>query len=412
MKKVYFAVVGVRNFAAEHIKFIKQLENKGELKLAGIGIGVEDRRKNFDLEKKFKKEGVEIFYLYDELLKNARDFVDVITLPTAIHTHSEMAIKAMKYGYNVLLEKPPAATVQEVDKIIEAEKETGKFCSIGFHTIHSRSIRKLKEIILQGKLGQIKEISCKAIWPRYRSYYTRNEWAGKSIYNGHIILDGPINNALAHYLNNMLYLIGPSMNESIDLETVRAELYRAHTYIETEDTSCIEAKAINGTKIHFYVTHASNKKLDPYMVIEGTKGKAYWDFSEKTTILLNNGGKIEFDNEGIDPHLEVFRIVAKKHLGVIDELYSTPKNSRPFVVAVNGAYDSAEKIVPIPKNFIKEYEEENEYKTVLNNIDEIIDEAFEKKVLFSDLGITWARATKEIKVKEYKSFNPFLKKDA
>jgi predicted dehydrogenase len=409
MKKVFFAVVGARNFAADHIKFIKELEKEDEVKLAAVVV--EDKRKNFDIVKGLKCEGIEVFESFEELLEKGRKFVDIITLPTAIHTHSEMAIKAMESGYDVLLEKPPAPTVQELDNIIKVEKKTGKFCSIGFHMIHAKSIRKLKEIILEGKLGEIKQISCKALWPRYKSYYSRNDWAGKIIYNGHIVLDGPMHNALAHYLNNMIYLLGPSMNESIDLDSLRAEFYRAHTYIEAEDTSCLEAKTVNGTKIYFYVTHASEKKLDPYMEIEGTKGRAIWDFSENTKIMLDNGETIEFGNEGVNPHLEVFRVTARKYLGIIDELYSTPTNSRPFVVAINGAYDSAGKIVPIPEKYVREYEtEEKEYKTVLKGIDEIIYEAFEKKLLYSDLAVEWAVPTKEVNVRNYKFFNPFIKK--
>ncbi|HOB16655.1 MAG TPA: Gfo/Idh/MocA family oxidoreductase [Defluviitoga sp.] len=409
MKRAFFAVVGARNFAADHIKFIKQLEIENEVRLAGVVI--EDKRRNFDIAKELKCEGIEVFESFAELLEEGQKFIDIITLPTAIHTHSEMAIKAMESGYNVLLEKPPAPTIQELDNIIQVEKRTKKFCSIGFHMIHARSIRKLKEIILEGKLGEIKQISCKALWPRYKSYYLRNDWAGKTIYNGHIVLDGPMHNALAHYLNNMLYLLGPSMNESIDLESVRAEFYRAHTYIEAEDTSCLEARTVNGTKVYFYVTHASEGKLDPYMEIEGTKGKAIWDFSENTRILLANDETIEFGKDGVDPHLEVFRVTARKHLGIIDQLYSTPTNSRPFVVAINGAYDSAEKIIPIPEKYVKEFEtEEKEYKTVLKGIDEIIEEAFEKKVLFSDLGVEWSVPTKEVNVKNYIFFNPFLKK--
>lgn len=61
------------------------------------------------------------------------------------------------------------------------------------------------------------------------------------------------------------------------------------------------------------------------MEIEGTKGRAIWDFSENTKIVLNNGETMEFGNDGVDPHLEVFRVTARKHLGIIDELYSTPK---------------------------------------------------------------------------------------
>jgi len=47
------------------------------------------------------------------------------------------------------------------------------------------------------------------------------------------------------------------------------------------------------------------------------------------------GTVLEFDNQGVNPHLEVFRVTAQKQLGLIEELWSTPANSRPFVVAIN-----------------------------------------------------------------------------
>lgn len=96
-----FAVVGVRNFAADHIKFIKELEKENEVKLAAVVV--EDKRKNFDIVKGLKCEGIEVFESFEELLEKGRKFIDIITLPTAIHTHSEMAIKAMESGYDVLL---------------------------------------------------------------------------------------------------------------------------------------------------------------------------------------------------------------------------------------------------------------------------------------------------------------------
>ena len=125
-------------------------------------------------------------------------------------------------------------------------------------------------------------------------------------------------------------------------------------------------------------------------------------------MVLNRGEVLEFDNQGVNPHLEVFRVTAQKHLGLIEEAWSTPANSRPFVVAINGAYESAGKIVPVPRELVREFETEyGEYKTVLEGIDEIIDEAFEKRALFSDLGIKWAIPSAEVNVEAYKAFNPF-----
>ncbi|PRX28285.1 putative dehydrogenase [Orenia metallireducens] len=406
MSKVGFAVVGVRNFANNYIKNIKKIEKEGLVKLTAVVVT--DQVNNADRVRELRNEGIKIFGSYEQLLQEGNGCVDVIGLPVSIASHAEMAIKGMKAGYNVLLEKPPAPTVEEVDEIIKAEKETGKFCSIGFQFIHSHTIRKIKKYILDGKLGEIKEIACKGFWPRYKSYYTRNDWAGKSIHNGKIILDGPMHNAFAHYLNNMLFLAGESMNQSAKPKRVRAELYRAHTYIEADDNSCMEVETEAGTKIYFYVTHVPKVRRDPYIEIVGSKGKVAWYFDETTKISLDNGEVIEFDNEGILPKEEVFRIAAKKHKGEIEELYSTPTNTRNFVVAINGAYDSAKKIKAIPTGCVEEFtNDDGEFQSVLEGIDEMIDQAFEERKLFSDLDIDWAEKTEWVNVEDYKGFNPF-----
>lgn len=107
----------------------------------------------------------------------------------------------------------------------------------------------------------------------------------------------------------------------------------------------MQLETANGTNIYFYVTHSPEKLRHPYMEIVGEKGEIKWTMeNEKTVIKLNNEKVIKFDNNNIDPYKEEFRIVAKKQLGKIDNLYCTPENTRNFVVAINGAYDSAKKL--------------------------------------------------------------------
>lgn len=406
MHKTRYAVVGVRNFAEAHINNIKNVEKEGLAKLAAVVV--RDQVENAEKVAELKRDGVKIFQSYEELLEEGKDLIDVISLPTPIHSHAEMAIKGMRHGYDILLEKPPTATIDELDYLIKVQKETGKMCAVGFQFIHSRSIRKLKELIVAGKLGEIKETACKGCWIRYKSYYDRTAWAGRSVWNGRIILDGSLQNALAHFLNNMLFLASPNSDESAELKTIRAELYRAHTYIKAEDTTCLEAETLNGTKIYFYVTLAPEQNQDPYIEITGTKGKAYWHYNEKTVVEFNNGEKMEFDNEGVDPWEEVIRVAAKVHQGIIAKPYSTLENSRNFVIAVNGAYDSAKKVRPIPEKYVKEFTTaDNEFKTELQDIEEIIGRAFQERKLFSDLGVEWAQKTETVNVEGYHEFNPF-----
>lgn len=406
MKKVAFAVVGVRNFAAEHIKQLSLLaeEGLGELK----AVVITDMDKNKAKAQELADRGITIYQSYSELLEKGKGTIDVITLPTSIHTHYQMALDGMRAGYNLVLEKPPVPTVQQMDELIKVENETGVFCSIGFQQIHAQTIQRLKQMIVAGDFGEIKEIACRGYWSRNIAYYNRNPWAGKVVFAGQLVMDGPIHNALAHYLNNMIFLAGSEQHKSAELAWVRAELYRSRPFITSDDTSCLEAETTTGTKIYFYTTHSPRVELDPIIEIIGTKARATWDYSQRTHVKFTNGEELTFDNDGVDPWYEVMRTAAQLVRGELEQPYSTLENSRSFVVAINGAYDSAKVIRPIPEEYVDWISEGDDRRAVVRDIEDLFGEAFEKRVLLSDLNkVPWAAATPKVSVRDYKEFNPF-----
>jgi hypothetical protein len=171
----------------------------------------------------------------------------------------------------------------------------------------------------------------------------------------------------------------------------------------------LQLETNKGINIYFYVTHAPEELRHPYMEIIGEKGKITWNMQDENTVLeLNNEPVIKFDNKGIDPYKEEFRVLAKKQFGEIKDLYCTPENTRNFVVAINGAYDSAQKIKAVPQNLVEEFSnEDGEYQTVLTGIDKLMDRAFRERKLLSDLNIDWAVKTDWFNVENYTAFNPF-----
>jgi predicted dehydrogenase len=93
---------------------------------------------------------------YKELLK--RDDIDAIAIFTPDNFHAEPAIAAMKAGKDVFLEKPMAITIEACKEIIRAEKESGQKLMIGFNMRYMDYFKTMKNIIMDGTIGEIKTI--------------------------------------------------------------------------------------------------------------------------------------------------------------------------------------------------------------------------------------------------------------
>ena len=105
----------------------------------------------------FKKWGVENARCYKdhkEMIDNEPE-LDAVSICTYNSTHAECAIYALEHGVNVLLEKPMCVTTEEAVEIIRAEKKSGKVLSIGFQPRFDPNMKKIKEIVESGVLGNV-----------------------------------------------------------------------------------------------------------------------------------------------------------------------------------------------------------------------------------------------------------------
>lgn len=64
-----------------------------------------------------------------------------------------IAADAMEAGAHVWIEKPPAATVEEVEQMLAAERRTGKFVLVGFKKMFFPAIAKAREIVSRAEFG-------------------------------------------------------------------------------------------------------------------------------------------------------------------------------------------------------------------------------------------------------------------
>jgi xylose dehydrogenase (NAD/NADP) len=93
---------------------------------------------------------------YEALLNDPE--IDVIYISLPNHLHAEWTIKALRAGKHVLCEKPFALSLQEVDAMIAAAKESSRVLAEAFMYRHHPQTQMVKESVESGSIGSLQLI--------------------------------------------------------------------------------------------------------------------------------------------------------------------------------------------------------------------------------------------------------------
>ncbi len=332
----------------------------------------------------FEAKDVQVFDNYQTMLDECQDKVDIVTLPVPIHLHAPMAIAALNKGYHVLVEKPLAGSLAEVDQLIAAREASQRHCAVGFQAIYSPVIQTLKKRVVEGRLGQVKWLRCMALWPRNPSYYGRNNWAGKLYCDGRPVFDSPFNNALAHQIMNMLFLASSAPEQAANAKQVEAELFRAYP-IESFDTGCLRAHTEDGVEVYFATSHACAANVNPIIQIEVEQASVHYEIEGNATITYRDGTVEVIERSG-DARDDLFNNLADVLTGNAERLACTLELARTHVACIEKMH-RATQIVPIPAAMVAEIAEG---QRVIQGIDEAVRQGFATGRLFSELGASGA----------------------
>ena len=283
------ALIGVSGYGRIYLELARAAHARGEIRLGAVVIINPDEESVIETE--LRAEGCHIYRDYEEMLRQEAGRLKLCLIPTGIPWHARMTLAALHAGANVLVEKPLAGSLAEVAAIRAAEKASGLFVAVGFQDIYSPVNRWLKQQLCAGAIGQLHTVRFLGLWPRPAAYFTRNPWAGRLHADGTQVLDSPLNNAFAHFVNLSLYFAGAQPEEAAKIQIVSAELLRAHA-IESFDTSVVRARSPNGIAFWFGATHTCHAVREPEIYLEGTAGRVEWKH-ERTCVVIHHDGRRE-----------------------------------------------------------------------------------------------------------------------
>ncbi|MHC4942695.1 MAG: Gfo/Idh/MocA family protein [Planctomycetota bacterium] len=396
---VDIVLVGIGGYGQVYLSALLDEPARFPFRIAGA---VDPEPQGCALFDRLKSLEIPVYSTLEEFYGELSAGLAVISSP--IQHHSDQTVEALGHGSHVLCEKPAAATVQEVDRMMEARDEAGRFVAVGYQWSFTTTILTLKREILAGRFGAPKRMKSLCLWPRDDAYYNRNHWAGRMRDDqGRWVLDSPANNAMAHDIHNMLFLLGDKPDRSAEPAEVRAELFRANE-IETFDTAALQIFLKNGVEVMFYGSHAIPSSHGPQFEFE---------FEHATILCSGDRMPVEicFEDGTIKPYTHPNLEINWKKLWVCLEAVGQGKEiscgleaARPQVLCINGAQESMPETVEFPDRLIRVTEKHGSRLTWVEGLAEALTRAYDQWAMPSESNMKGAIPGASIDLRNYAFF--------
>jgi predicted dehydrogenase len=160
-------------------------------RIVAVADPLEERRRRAEAE-----YGCQAYPDHRPLLE--RDDLDLVVNAAPSRFHVPLTLEFLEAGFNVLCEKPLAAQVEDVDRLIAASEASGKLLAIFQQSRYSPAFLQLRRVLDSGVLGEIVQVSI-----AYSGFSRRYDWQTlTSEMGGNLLNTGP------HPLDQALQLFG------------------------------------------------------------------------------------------------------------------------------------------------------------------------------------------------------------
>ncbi len=198
----------------------------------------------------------------DEMI-SAHPDIDVIAICTPNGLHAKQALHCLEQGKHVICEKPMTTNKQDAEALINASLHSGKYVFCVMQNRNSPISQWLKELIINGTLGEIYSIQMCCAWNRDERYYTPDSWHGSQALDG-----GTLFTQFAHYIDTLYWLF-----KDLKITGGTFNNFNHEGLIEFEDTGMFSFEfGQRGQGQFFYTTAVWDKNFESTMSIIGQNG--------------------------------------------------------------------------------------------------------------------------------------------
>ena len=213
---VKVALIGCGRVAGHHLRSIASVAGGTIVAVCDL---VADKANSYA-----EQFGVRAFTNYHDMLR-AMPEIDVVAIITPSGMHFEHAMDVLtRYKKHLIVEKPTFMRPDQLGLAYDAAEQAGVRIFPVFQNRHNKAVRKVKQALADGSLGEIRIMNVRLRWCRPQRYYDLAPWRGTFSHDG-----GALSNQGIHHIDLLRYFGG-------DVEKVSATMRTLGADIEVEDS--------------------------------------------------------------------------------------------------------------------------------------------------------------------------------
>lgn len=136
--------------------------------------------------KKYIGADCAVYTDFEKMVRETRP--DTVIVTTVDATHHAFIIKALEMGVDVITEKPLTTDENKCQAILDAERRTGKVCTVAFNYRYGTLFTALKEQLAKNPVGKLTSVDFNWYLNTYHgaSYFRR--WHGERAHSGSLLV--------------------------------------------------------------------------------------------------------------------------------------------------------------------------------------------------------------------------------
>ena len=344
MEKVRFGIVGCGNMGTGHSKHFRE----GSVTNGVLTAVCDINSKKFTGFKERFGDSITYFDTAEDMFKSG--LCDCVIICTPHYSHTDLAISALDHNLNCIVEKPAGVYTLQVKEMLERAEKSDKILGIMFNQRTNPAFKTMKQMIADGKVGDIKRTNWIITdWYRTQYYYDTGAWRATWAGEG----GGVLYNQSPHQLDLFQWIIGMQPSK------VHAFCHYGKWHdIEVEDDVTCYVEYPNGATGVFITTTADAPGTNRFEVT-GTLGtlifennKLYYkQLLKDERVHCKEADKgfeppeslptVEIELEGDNPqHLGILNNIANAILG-LEPVYAPAKDGLAGVQLANAMHLSS-----------------------------------------------------------------------